>query len=168
MTITLNERKKFEFHLGNLWKGEVGLSQLSVQEMSSFLYSRMANPYAHHHQEMEFPHRAWDITNRAALVILWGFLVYPQLDPELKWRKTTNIHIDQLVYLFSEYLGDKEQCAQRLSLFRHYDYIRLGENGEIVAGTRLLAAIDAAKMYRFFHSSVLARRIHRLLTKHAE
>lgn len=147
----------------------MGLNQLSLQEMSSFLYSRMAKPTCTaRSQEIEFPHRDWDMAHRAALVILWGLLVYPQLDPELKVKKIPSIHMDQLVYLFSDYLGDKEQCARFLSLFSEHDYIRIGENEEIVAGTRLLTAIDAAKMYRFFHSSVLARRIHCLLTKKPE
>jgi len=147
----------------------MGLSQLSVQEMSSLLCSRFVNPtLTSHHQETELPHRTWDISNRAALVILWGLLVYPQLDPELKKRNLPSIYMDQLVYLFSEYLGDQEQCANRLALFRHYDYIRFGKKGEITAGTSLLAAIDAAKMYRYFRSSVLARRISHLLTKATE
>lgn len=131
---------------------------LSVNEISSLLRSRLACP-----QETSPPHRDWDSATRAALVILWGMLVYPQLDPDLRKKKGSYfIHVDQLVYLFEEYLGDRRECMKILSLLKQHDYIRLQAGERIIPGTGLLAAVDAAKMYKCFRSSVLSRKIFQL------
>jgi hypothetical protein len=131
---------------------------MSVKEIGSLLTSRFSS--SRFHPEEEPPHRQWDPTAKAMLVILWGLLVYPQLDPDLKTtQRSIWIHMDQLIHRFGEYLGDRQDCFRMLDLFRQYDYIRIQEGERIVLGTGLLAAVDGAKMYRHFRSSVLSRQI---------
>jgi hypothetical protein len=135
------------------------LSQLSVKEISSLLTSRWPFPQIRlADQENHPPHRNWNASTRAALVILWGLLVYPQLDPDLRQKDgIPSVTVDQLVHLFREYLGEKQECMDILFLLKQHDYIRLQENRRIVPGTGLLAAVDAAKMYKCFRSSLLSR-----------
>ncbi|MBA4492924.1 hypothetical protein ACFO25_08455 [Paenactinomyces guangxiensis] len=137
------------------------MSPLSVKEISSLLTSRWPSPKIRSSgKENEPPHRNWNSSLRAALVILWGLLVYPQLDPDMRNGKgICSITIDQLVHLFKEYLGDKPECMETLFLLKQHDYIRIQANQRIIPGTCLLAAVDAAKMYRCFRTSVLSRKI---------
>ncbi|MFC7441332.1 hypothetical protein [Laceyella putida] len=133
------------------------MKPLSVNEMSAYLTSRTVP----NEQARMYPHRSWEPTKRAALVILWGLLIYPQLDPDLRQRKRTySIHVNQLVNLFGDALGENETWITTLHLLQRYDYIRM--NGkEIVPGTGLFVAVDASKMYKVFRSSVLSRDIFR-------
>ncbi|SEM71716.1 hypothetical protein [Lihuaxuella thermophila] len=137
------------------------MSSLSVKEISSLLTSRWLFPKLRlADQENHPPHRNWDASTRAALVILWGLLVYPQLDPDLRQKGgIPSVTIDRLVHLFSEYLGEKQQCVEILFLLKQHDYIRFQANQRIVPGTGLLAAVDAAKMYKYFRSSLLSRKM---------
>jgi hypothetical protein len=131
---------------------------MSVGEISSLLPSRFSSPRFNPKEEP--PHRQWNAVAKTMLVILWGLLVYPQLDPDLKTRERSIwIHMDQLIHQFGEYLGEKQDCSKILDLLRQHDYIRIEEEERIVLGTGLLVAVDAAKMYRYFRSSVLARQI---------
>lgn len=130
---------------------------MSVKEISSLLVSRST---LHPSRTDDIPHHHWDLDTRAALVILWGLLVYPILDPDLRKNKEMGwIDVHQLTHLFKEYLGDQKECVEILFLFKHFDYIRLQSDGRITAGTELLSAVDAAKMYRLFRASVLARKL---------
>jgi hypothetical protein len=130
---------------------------LSVNEMSAYLRSR---PVQSEQEEM-YPHRLWEPAKRAALVILWGLLIYPQLDPDLRQQKRTySIHVSQLINLFGDALGPDGENAwpATLRLLARHDYIRIkGET--ITPGTGLFVAVDAAKMYKMFRSSVLSRDI---------
>jgi hypothetical protein len=131
---------------------------MSVREIGSLLTSRFSSPRFNPKEEP--PHRQWNTVAKAMLVILWGILVYPQLDPDLKTtQRPIWIHMDQLIHQFGEYLGEKQDCLHILDLLRQHDYIRIEEEERIVLGTGLLVAVDAAKMYRYFRSSVLARQI---------
>ncbi|RAL25696.1 hypothetical protein [Thermoflavimicrobium daqui] len=133
------------------------MSHISANEISLLLASR-GNSLSPETDPK--PHRLWDLDTRAALVILWGLLVYPLLDPDLKKNKQLGwIEINQLTYLFKEYLGDAKEFKDVLYLFKHYDYIRFRADGKIIAGTGLLSAIDAAKMYKLFRTSVLSRKL---------
>jgi hypothetical protein len=124
--------------------------------------TRIAVPKAAQARE-EPPHRAWGLRDRAAIVILWGLLVYPQLDPDLKREKRTYwVNIEQLTCLFRDYVGDREQCLKILKRLQKHDYIRIKRNEEIIPGTGLFASVDAAKMYRYFRASVLARKMFQL------
>jgi hypothetical protein len=130
--------------------------------MSSLLISRYAFPKATQAKE-EPPHRSWGIRDRAAIVILWGLLVYPQLDPDLKRQNRTYwVNVEQLAHLFQDYLGDRKQCLKILHRLKEHDYIRMKGDEEIIPGTGLFASVDAAKMYRYFRSSVLARKFFQL------
>jgi hypothetical protein len=138
-------------------RGLNALSQATVKEISSLLISRTASSDF----EREYvPHQHWDSDTQAALVILWGLLVYPLLDPDLRKNKqpcwTT---LEQLTKLFPGSLGKDKQWMDILFLLKHYDYIRIRSDGVIQAGTELLSSVNAAKMYKLFRSSVLARKL---------
>lgn len=133
------------------------MKTLSVVEISSILMSRST---AHNCEQI--PHRHWDSVKQASIVILWGLLIYPLLDPDLKQRKS-EISVDFLCRLFKEYLGEKKECTETMILLKHFDYIRFSENQRILPGTRLFAAVDAAKMYALFRSSVIARKMYQEL-----
>jgi hypothetical protein len=137
------------------------MSRMTVREISSLLSSRHAFPKTNPvNREDDPPHRNWDFSTRAVLVILWGLLVYPQIDPDLKaYRQSGSIRIDRLVHLFREYVGDRDECERILSLLQKHDYIRFSGGERIIPGTNLLVAVDAAKMYKYFRASVLSRHI---------
>lgn len=108
------------------------------------------------------PHPKWDTKTKAAIVILWGLLIYPQLDPELKQHATSLISYNRFQTMFMEYLEDEQECQKIVSLLHQHDYIRF-ENNQISPGTGLYISVDAAKMYSHFRSSVLARKLfHKL------
>lgn len=131
------------------------MKSLSVNEMSACLSSRTVPA----EQERLYPHQTWQPAKRAALVILWGLLIYPQLDPDLRQRKRTySIHVKQLITLFGDTLGGKETWISTLHLLERYDYIRMNGD-EIIPGTGLFVAVDASKMYKAFRSSILSRDI---------
>ncbi len=138
-------------------KGVCMVSQATVKEISTLLTSRTASP---HEERGYVPHQHWDSDTQAALVILWGLLVYPLLDPDLRKNKqpcwTT---LEQLTKLFPGSLGEEKQWVDILCLLKHYDYIRIRSDGVIQAGTELLSSVNAAKMYKLFRGSVLARKL---------
>jgi hypothetical protein len=72
--------------------------------------------------------------------------------------------VDRLVHLFQDYFGDREECLAILERLRKHDYIRMAGKDQVVPGTGLLASVDAAKMYKFFRTSVLARQIFRFVS----
>ena len=104
------------------------------------------------------PHPKWDTKTKAAIVILWGLLIYPQLDPDLKEKATSFIPAGKFQTFFLEYLDDEQECIQILNRLNQYDYIRFN-NQQISPGTGLYSSVDAAKMYSLFRSSVLARKL---------
>lgn len=108
------------------------------------------------------PHPKWDTKTKAAIVILWGLLIYPQLDPDLKEHATSRITYDRFQSFFMEYLEEEEECHKVLQLLNQHDYIRL-EDQQISPGTGLYISVDAAKMYSLFRSSVLARKLFKEL-----
>ena len=137
------------------------MSQISVGEIGSLLTSRLSS--SRFNLQEDPPHRQWDPISKAMLVILWGLLVYPQLDPDLKTEQRPDwIDMDQFIHRFGEYFGERQEGLKVLELFRQHDYIRVKED-RIRVGTGLLAAVDAAKMYQYFRSSVLARQIFKHL-----
>lgn len=135
------------------------MNSLSVVEISSLLMSRCMMSENQLNIQTP-PHRDWDSLSRAILVILWGLLIYPLLDPDLKQKKR-EISVDSFARLFKEYLGDKEECMKKIMLLNEYDYIRLEEQNLIKPGTRLFTAMDAAKMYSVFRGSILSRKIYK-------
>ncbi len=141
------------------------MNLMSVQEMSSLLYSRIPTKKEKPvHRDQEPPHRHWNEKERAALVILWGLLIYPKLDPDLRKEKSSDaIYIDQLVHMFQDVLGNRNQCHKILAKLQEHDYIRLRDETRVIPGTGLFTAVDAAKMYKYFRSSVLARKISKLI-----
>lgn len=136
------------------------MNPLSVKEISSVLTTRWPSSIKKA-SENQPPHQQWDASIQAVLVILWGLLIYPQLDPDLQGNKRSHITVDELMHLFGDYVGEAEQCMDTLLLFKRHDYIRLeGEKTfRIIPGTGLLASVDAAKMYRYFRQSVLSRKM---------
>lgn len=136
-------------------KGAVEL--LSVSKISKLLSTRhiFSTPKI---DERIQPHPKWDIESKAAIVILWGLLIYPQLDPDLKKKSKAVISSAEFLRFFMEYLEDKRKCYEILELLNRFDYIRL-KNNQIVPGTGLYISVDAAKMYPLFRSSVLARKL---------
>ncbi|WP_175552305.1 hypothetical protein [Seinonella peptonophila] len=110
-------------------------------------------------------HHSWDPTTRASLVILWGLLIYPLLDKDLK-QEQKKISVDFLNHLFQEHFGGKDGCDSILALFQRHDYIRFTESRYIVPGTRLFTAVDAARMYPIFRTSLLARRLMKASKDH--
>lgn len=133
-----------------------------MKEISSLLSTRWSSSIQKNHQQQnQPPHQQWDASSRAVLVILWGLLIYPQLDPDLKNNQRSHITVDELIRLFGDYVGQPEQCMNILLLLKRHDYIRLEgrKTFRIIPGTGLLAAVDAAKMYRYFRQSVLSRKM---------
>ncbi|SFX45549.1 hypothetical protein SAMN04487866_10871 [Thermoactinomyces sp. DSM 45891] len=136
------------------------MNSLTIKEISSFLSTRKHFPKKSPTESP--PHKNWDSSARAAIVILWGLLVYPQLDKDLQQRRQKKIvTIAELQRLFFEYLGSKEQCMQILLLLKNHDYIRMDEEQtSISAGTELYKAVDALKMYRLFRDSIISRSFY--------
>ncbi|TCP60200.1 hypothetical protein [Baia soyae] len=136
------------------------MNSLTIKEISSFLSTRINFPKKSPKDSP--PHKKWDASARASIVILWGLLVYPQLDKDLQQRRQKpTITIAELQRLFFEYLGSKEQCMQVLLLLKNHDYIRMNEEQAISAGTELYKAVDALKMYRLFRDSILSRSFYK-------
>jgi hypothetical protein len=136
----------------------VPVAKRTVQEIGSYLVTRRTVVAGRDlGKEAEVPHRRWNATRKAALVILWGLLVYPRLDPDVKESQGA-IRIDDLIYLFGEMVGGRDKWLDIIRLLRKHDYVRLAGD-LLVPGTRLLTAVDAAKMYRCFRSSVLSRQV---------
>ncbi|TCS95007.1 hypothetical protein [Hazenella coriacea] len=138
------------------------MNPLSVKEISSLLSTRWSSPIKKPNNiQDQPPHHQWDATSQAVLVILWGLLIYPQLDPDLQSNQRSHITVDELIRLFGDYVGQQESCMNFLLMFKQHDYIRLEgkKTLRIIPGTGLLASIDAAKMYRYFRNSVLSRRM---------
>lgn len=132
------------------------MKPLCVNEISSILSTRTSFPKKSPVESA--PHKHWDACTRAAIVILWGLLVYPQLDPDLQQKNHKHtITISELQRLFLEYLGSEEQCMQILHLLKQHDYIRIAEDQNISCGTELFKAVDAFKMYQLFRGSILSR-----------
>lgn len=135
------------------------MSRLSARKISSFLTSRLPSVKKETLQPTHSaPHHRWDEASKASLVILWGLLVYPQLDPESKNRGRPAMHKEEIYRLFKEHLGTQTQWEGMLTQLRDYDYVRFTHDGSITAGTRLWTAVDGAKMYRVFRSSNLSRQ----------
>ncbi|MGA8941821.1 MAG: hypothetical protein WB502_03770 [Thermoactinomyces sp.] len=140
------------------------MNLMSIQKMSSLLFSRTPTkkekPVC---KDQEPPHRYWNETERAALVILWGLLVYPKLDPDLKQKHLSDaVYIDQLVHMLQDFLGNTIEYHKILGKLKEHDYIRLRDETRVVPGTGLFVAVDAAKMYKYFRSSVLSRKMFQL------
>lgn len=143
------------------------MGNLSVGEISSLLPEIPKRKIA----EKEDPpvHKNWDPVTRAALVILWGLLVYPRLDPDMKKRNKEPIVDRNVVYeLFHEHIGSKEVWEEILTKLKQYDYVRFREGEKLTAGTKLLTAVDAAKMYKVYRTSVLVRRLNQLSARKNE
>jgi hypothetical protein len=136
--------------------------ELRVNEISSLLTTRYPLSGNHHEQNSsDVPvHRDWDITSKAALVILWGLLIYPRLDPEMRLQPPPVVSVNQLHASFREHLGSEQQWRSMLERFVQHDYIRIQAPDRVTPGTRLFASVDAAKMYDLFRTSVLVRQLH--------
>lgn len=136
---------------------------LRVKEISSLLTSR--HPLlSGNRNEADGPaapvHRDWDITSKAALVILWGLLIYPRLDPNMRRQPPPIVSVKQLRASFCQHLGSEQEWRSILEQFVQYDYIRMQAPDLVMPGTRLFASVDAAKMYNLFRTSVLVRQLH--------
>lgn len=137
------------------------MTQESLQNISSLLTSRVSSSVGKSKRGSKTinPHQEWDDTSRTSLVILWGLLIYPQLDPDMKKRnQVPEVKLDHVYLLFQEYLGSDSEWKGILSRLKKYDYIRYRSKNRITAGTRLWTALDAAKMYPLFRTSVLVRQ----------
>ncbi|PTM59711.1 hypothetical protein [Desmospora activa] len=135
------------------------MAHLSVQEISSWLTSRFGGRVKSQNQneQVNRPHQNWDDQSRASLVILWGLLVYPRLDPD--WREPDpSVQLSEVYRLFNEHLGSTDQWETIVHRLEKYDYIRRRLNDTVVAGTRLWTAVDASRMYPLFRRSVLYRK----------
>lgn len=130
---------------------------LSVSKISELLSTRHIFSTSQIDEHIQ-PHPKWDTESKAAIVMLWGLLVYPQLDPDLREKTSPIIPSTKFQQLFMEYLADEKKCSEILNLLYQYDYIRFG-NKQIMPGTGLYISVDAAKMYPLFRSSVLARKL---------
>lgn len=141
------------------------MNLMSIQEMSSLLFSRVPTKKEKPvRRDQEPPHRHWNETERAALVILWGLLIYPKLDPDLRQKHPSDaVYIDQLVHMFQDFLGKTNEHHKILAKLQEHDYIRLCDETRVFPGTGLFTAVDAAKMYKYFRSSVLSRKIFQLI-----
>lgn len=104
------------------------------------------------------PHPKWRDETKAAIVILWGLLIYPRLDPDLRKRASSKIQLSRFKQLFMGYLNDERQWLATLDLLKKHDYIRV-EGQMMMPGTGLYISVDAAKMYSLFRSSVIARKL---------
>ncbi|SDW68163.1 hypothetical protein SAMN05444487_105120 [Marininema mesophilum] len=137
------------------------MTNRAAYDISSLLTSRQtslersyANPW-----ELEGPvHRDWDVVSRASLVILWGLLVYPRLDPDMKKNGEPQVHLAHVRSMFAEHLGADEEWNRILNKLTRNDYIRCSE-GCVYAGARLWTALDASRMYHLFRTSVLVRKM---------
>ncbi len=98
---------------------------------------------------------------RTSLVILWGLLIYPLLDPTMKQQspKRLSISLGEVYHAFKPHLGTKKKWEESVSYLRRYDYIRMCDKDRITAGTRLWTAVEGTKMYTLFRTSVLARQM---------
>ncbi|PRX42608.1 hypothetical protein CLV97_10196 [Planifilum fimeticola] len=114
-------------------------------------------------------HKNWDPVTRSALVILWGLLVYPRLDPDMRKREKEPVADRNVVYEhFREHIGSRQKWEEILARLKQYDYIRYRDGGKLTAGTRLLTTVDAAKMYKVYRTSVLVRRLNQLASQKSE
>ncbi|MCS1350190.1 hypothetical protein [Mechercharimyces sp. CAU 1602] len=129
------------------------MSSLSVRELSSLLMIR------HSYRSEQSVQQAWEPSSKAMLVILWGLLIYPQLDPSRPREKREAIDIDEIYQLFHDYIGSQQEWQTMLDQLSEYDYIRFVSDQKVVAGTKLWTSIDAAKMYQPFRASQLARTL---------
>lgn len=129
---------------------------LSLNQIRSTLTSRIDEPL----------HKKWPEEAQAAIVILWGLLIYPQLDIDLRkqWNAKEYIEKAHFENLFEAYSEDYS-TKQLLSLLEKNDYIRIDEEQRIRSGTQLFSAVHALRMYRFFRSSVLSRQLFQALQK---
>lgn len=139
---------------------------LTISKISELLSSRhiFSNPQM---DEQLQPHPNWDSKAKAAIVILWGLLIYPQLDPDLQQNAVSSISITKFQTFFLDYLDDEQECQKILGLLNQYDYIRFEDN-QILPGTGLYISVDAARMYSHFRSSVLARKLYQQMDSHVE
>jgi hypothetical protein len=136
------------------------MGNLSVGEISSLL-PEIPKRRIDLDKEDSPVHKNWDPVTRAAVVILWGLLVYPRLDPDMRKRKKEPIVDRNVVYdLFHEHIGSREVWEDILAKLNQYDYIRFRDEDKLTAGTRLLTTVDAAKMYKVYRTSVLVRRLN--------
>lgn len=141
-------------------RGEDRMAYLTVQEISSWLVSRLRHSGDKGaNKKEERPHQHWDDSARASLVILWGLLIYPKLDPDLKPHEPA-VDLLEAHRLFQDHLGTVDQWKACLSTLQRLDYIRFRPDGKIIAGTRLWTAVDASRMYPLFRRSVLYRKCY--------
>ncbi|MCH5583610.1 hypothetical protein MK805_01315 [Shimazuella sp. AN120528] len=129
---------------------------MSLNQIRWGLTSRLEDP----------PHKQWSEQAQAAIVILWGLLIYPQLDKDIKkqWNAKDYIELSKFHDLFQAYSGD-QTTETLLELLTEYDYVRLDEKNHIRSGTQLFSAVHALGMYRFFRSSVIARQLFQTMQK---
>ncbi len=128
---------------------------MSLKKFGEVLTSRFDEPI----------HEQWSNQAQAAIVILWGLLVYPQLDQEITYK---DAKVGKFIDLFQGYTDEidpNESVEEILELLVQTDYIRLDHRGYLQAGTQLFSAVHAASMYRFFRSSVVARKMNQILHK---
>jgi hypothetical protein len=132
------------------------LKVLSINQIRSQLSSRREDP----------PHKQWSEQAQAAIVILWGLLIYPQLDKAIKkqWNAKEYIELSKFHDLFQEYAED-QTTESLLELLTEHDYVRLDDHNHIRSGTQLFSAVHALGMYRFFRSSVIARQLFQSMQK---
>ncbi|SFF92733.1 hypothetical protein SAMN04488025_1097 [Planifilum fulgidum] len=144
------------------------MGKLSVGEISS-LIPEIPKRRVNVDKEDSPVHKNWDPVTRSALVILWGLLVYPRLDPDMRKRGEEPIADRNVVYEhFHEHIGSREKWEEILDKLKQYDYIRYLDGDKLTAGTRLLTTVDAAKMYKVYRTSVLVRRLNQLSTHTSE
>src|SRR5690606_21281318 len=144
------------------------MGKLSVGEISS-LIPEIPKRRVDMDKDDSPVHKNWDPVTRSALVILWGLLVYPRLDPDLRKREKEPIADRDFVYEhFQEHFGSREKWEEILTRLKQYDYIRFRDGGKLTAGTRLLTTVDAAKMYEVYRTSVLVRRLIQLASRKNE
>jgi hypothetical protein len=148
--------RKEALRMGNLSVGEIGSL---LPETARGDLDKKSDPV----------HKSWDAVTRAALVILWGLLVYPRLDPVMSKRIKESVVDRTVVYdLFYEHIGSKEVWEEILNKLKRYDYVRFRDGDTLTAGTRLLTAVDAAKMYKVYRTSVLVRRLNQSVERKGE
>lgn len=132
------------------------MSNPLIEEMGTLLTPRKAYSGS---EEGRLPQGQWDTEVKAAIVILWGMLIYPQLDPELKANRRRWIEMDPFEQMYKDFLDEPSAYESILEILVEQDYIRMGINHYMTAGTRLYAAVDAMKMYQCYRSSVLVKRV---------
>jgi hypothetical protein len=140
-----------------VYEGKGVLILLSLRQLQTKLIDRIDDA----------PHKQWSEQVQSAIVLLWGLLIYPQLDHELgrKLKTVGVISIPTFQTNVAAYT-DEWSSDELLELFVQHDYIRLTDDQKhMYAGTKLFSAVHAHRLYRFFRSSVIASQLFQEMKK---